>query len=173
MRNSGFICTLLFTTFCIGLHSQVQAQDFNTRAWYGAQSVNGAFGPAAVPRVHPAYRAPANYAARPASYRVERDPRYMGSLPASRPVGYRSQTALRPHARPAPIYRGQSADYAPVLPSAYRAKPYVAPGYAAQPNPGLRYQVPDGYYRGDGLFGKDTVYAENQPVRNFFRFLAP
>lgn len=146
-------------------------------------------------RVNPAYTAPREFANRSASYWVERDARYMRSLPGKQQSPYVSPvTSYRPpYAQTAAcasggcstgaIYRGQGpaayhrpaayspAAYTPTLPSSYGYGGYT-PSRPAKPaySP---HRVPEGYYRGDGIFGKDTVFAANQPVRNFFRYLMP
>jgi hypothetical protein len=103
-------------------------------------------------RYAPSYRVAPPVA--PASYWVERDPRYQSALPQVRQTSY-ANTAYRPVA-PAPNcstpIRG---DYSPAYGGQYRAP------------------LPRGYYKADGLFGKDTVFAESQPLRNFFRYLFP
>ena len=162
---------------CLGLFSLQgisHAQNFGTRS-----PIPTTFGSGGS-LVNPAYTAPRSFAAQRASYRVERDPRYLQSLPAVPVAGFNSAgtTAFRPPAGgsgcrgggypgAAPVYRGQSASsFAPQLPASYTSPATAGGGFSP-------YRVPAGYYRGDGLFGKDTVFAENQPVRNIFRYLLP
>lgn len=166
-----------------------QAQGFSTQSTsrYGNRLVS------------PAYTAPADYSQRGGSYWVERDPRYMSALPPKQLGGYGAgysapTTAYRPpyaassyrscgsgHCPSAAgggyygggtVYRGQG----PSVPTGYGRYPavnYPPVAYPQAKQVFSPYRVPEGYYRGDGIFGKDTVFAENQPVRNFFRYLMP
>ena len=100
---------------------------------------------------------------RNALYWVERDLRYTPSLPSVqrttyRPVvdDYRTQRGYGDGRRGA-CRHGGVGSYAPGSPN---------PAYYGSP-------ISEGYYKGDGLFGKDTMYARDQPVRNFFRYLMP
>lgn len=159
-----------------------------SRASYGQRMVN------------PAYSAPREFANRSASYWVERDPRYMPALPPKQASPYVNPvspvTSYRPPYAPTAacsyggcataglyesgnagtVYRGQGpvgyAANVPTRPSGYAGYGSYAPPRPAKPaySP---HRVPEGYYRGDGIFGKDTVFAANQPVRNFFRYLMP
>lgn len=115
---------------------------------------------------------------RNAAFWGERDPGYVSNPKVAR-------TAYRP-ARPAGYqgYRGPDANY-----SAYRAAadrrgypvpPKAVPGYGKKKygkNYGQygkkNFGFPKNYYKGDGLFGQDTVYAKDQPIRNAFRYLLP
>jgi len=128
--------------------------------------------------VSPAYTAPADLAQRGGSYWVERDPRYLSALPPKQfGVGNASTTAFRP-AYVGSTYGGVGcpnaaagyggATYRGQSPGAYNPAAYAQANAAYSP-----YRVPDGYYRGDGIFGTDTVFAENQPIRNFFRYILP
>ena len=133
--------------------------------------------------VNPAYTAPGGFAQRGGSYWVERDPRYLSALPPKQSAGFgnTATTAFRPPYVPA-SYGGAGcpnggAGYGGG--SVYRWQSpspggYGPASYATQANSAfLQSRVPEGYYRGDGLFGADTVFAENQPVRNFFRYILP
>lgn len=106
----------------------------------------------------------------PASYWMERDLRYRPAVMNVQPASFAANAAYLPI--------NSSATCCGCLPPP--ATPYVGPSYARVPTGPLGYgsgsvrpALPKGYYRGDGLFGKDAVYAENQPVRNIFRYLMP
>ena len=100
-----------------------------------------------------------------ASYWVERDPRYVPSLPSV------ARTSYRPAIGDG--YRAGGCGTA----GHYGGRPVLtgnAPGYGSYPSGSANYgPLPSNYYKGDGLFGKDTVFAKDQPVRNFFRYLLP
>lgn len=198
--------TTCFLVLCATLFAAVsQGQDFGTPSryasnWYAndgyARNARAGYDQR---RVNPAYTAPRDFSNRSASYWVERDSRYMPSLPPKQASPFVSPvTSYRPPYAPTAacshggcataglygpgnagtVYRGQGpaayspAAYAPSLPSGYGGYGGYAPPRPAKPaySP---HRVPKGYYRGDGIFGKDTVFAANQPVRNFFRYIMP
>ena len=129
-----------------------------------------------------------------AAYWVERDPRYAAALPSVsratyrmplpedyrgyraeyytnrdywdryRAAGYNGENydAYRPTAACRPVY--PRPDFPSQFPSGYYPNAPRAAGYAPMPR---------NYYKGDGLFGKDTVFAKDQPIRNIFRYLLP
>lgn len=172
------------------------AQGFSTRTWNAGSSAYGnGYGNRLV---SPAYTAPTDFSKRDGSYWVERDPRYMSALPPKQSFGHGaygppSTTAYRPayasSSYPSHYGGGScSAGYCPRAASGYGGGSiyrgqgghgrYPAANYPPATYPAAKpafspYRVPEGYYRGDGIFGKDTVFAENQPVRNFFRYIMP
>ncbi len=173
---------LMIAVLFLGLMSRgTWAQNFTTSNWVGRPSSGSSHSHAN--HQMPTRPAQAN---RPATSWAERDPRNYRAVSNIQPASYRTPISnLGATAYRAPAYGGcQSASYSngfsgfPNMSStyAYPAAPYAAGPYATSPysaNTGYRNSVPRGYYRGDGLFGKDTVYAKDQPLRNVFRFLLP
>ena len=109
---------------------------------------------------------------RNASYRVERDPRYVPSLPSVARTSYRPTVGFDGGAYQSQYGSGGCAT------SRYRGGSPVPPrnvaGYGTYPSASPSYgPLPNNYYKGDGLFGKDTVFAKDQPIRNIFRYLLP
>ena len=94
-----------------------------------------------------------------ASYWPERDPGFRGV----------ERTTYRPTAE-YDAYRG-------AYDSGYSGRCASASGFGGSPvgpvGSGNYGPLPANYYKGDGIFGKDTVYAKDQPVRNFFRYILP
>ncbi len=115
---------------------------------------------------------------RNASYWVERDARYVPSLPSVARTSYRPaisdgyRGAYQSQYGPGGCATAGHYGGKPVRPLAGNVAGY--PGYGAYPSGSANYgPLPSNYYKGDGLFGKDTVFAKDQPVRNFFRYLLP
>ena len=172
----------LLLAACLGMGlwgTSLQGQEFATGGWYGRPV------------------APAWGTAPTMTYRVERDPRYRAWVQPTGPANYVAPASYEtPPGYAAPVYRpvgdwggcsgpvGVPADVAPTfspqLPAYYpQAVPPQAVTYPYPPSPyaysapPLRYQMPRGHYRGDGLYGQDTVFVEGEPVRNLFRYLLP
>ena len=167
--------------------SMATAGDFATDAaspWNNPYRRTGNYAPVygRYPDAHAAYydRFARNQAVAKASYWVERDPRYQPALPSVSRTSYRPRYSV---GYPLPgddrgddwrsygygVDRQRSCATPP--PTAYGdGYGYYAKPPVRSPNVG---PLPRNYYKGDGLFGKDTVYAKDQPIRNFFRFLAP
>ena len=159
--------------------TMARAQDFGTRGWVGTtpawQSQTA---------VNHGYAAQGRWPApQQASYWVERDPRYRvvtGVTPATyAPLRYAApgpRSTYRPYADTYPTL--------PPTPTAYPSggacgmgygppRPPVPRSYYPSSNLPHSVRMPNGYYRADGIFGKDTVFADGQPVRNLFRYLLP
>ncbi len=165
-------------------------------------------------RVSSAYVAPRDFAARKesASYWVERDPRYMQSLPGvtttvhgglaggsvATPDYRQSARPVGPQAVYGSAWQGGATGESGASYSAYRGVVYdgaygqanaavrgAAPMAGTQPSgpwlytPGPSrsdqyiHRASTEYYQGAGVLGRQTVYTEGQPVRNFFRYFVP
>lgn len=122
-----------------------------------------------------AYQRPERYAAtRPVSYTfpvrrdfstayaMQTDPRW-GNVPQR--TGVQPVTAYRPVTQlNRPNYSGQFAGH----------PGYGQSGCPAAFNPATTApRVAPPIYPGDNLFGSPTLYADGEPVRNFFRYLTP
>ncbi len=159
------------------------AQDFGTSRWVGSSSA--AWQRPALPRdwrdgERADYRG--NYGPSCSSAHCRVQPTTYPVTPALTtgyaPIAYRPGVA---NGYSAPLLVGQvPTPFDPYRNVAYppsavgsRCQPSAVPyGYGYSPAP-LAAQLPRGYYRADGFYGQDAVFAQGQPIRNFFRKLLP
>ncbi len=159
------------------------AQDFGTTRWVGVS-------PSAwqSPTLQPdwryvdraAYRGEYNTACRPATYAAQPTAYRIPPVAASgyAPIAY-SQGLGNGYSTPVVVgqaptyfdpYRVAANPTFPIRPPFPSASGPYGYGNAAVPQTA---QMPRGYYRADGFYGQDTVFAQGQPIRNFFRKLLP